>query len=383
MAETIFLLNSNSELVEMTESPYFTEDIFQKLLADHSKIISLDQVYKDNPRRWLLISREMGIADSLIGGSRWSLDHLFIDQDGIPTLVEVKRSSDTRIRREVIGQMLDYAANAISYWPIDGISSAFERRCEIEGQNSEEELAGFLKESLYKDKFWETVHINLKAGKIRLLLVADVIPKEMQRIIEFLNEQMSPCEILGLEIKQFSGQDLKTLVPRVIGATVSAESQKTVRSSPGQQWNEERFFSDVTDRDPTHYDIYQEIFRQSKELFNDVFWGFGKKDGSFAPYLNINGPLKLFIVYTYGSIEILFEGLKTRPPFDDESKRRELLQKINLALNRPLDAFIDKIDKRPGIKIKEFEKPGSLDAFFEVVKWYINTVRSYYETNKQ
>lgn len=28
--------------------------------------------------------------------SRFSLDHLFIDQDGIPTLVEVKRSTDTR-----------------------------------------------------------------------------------------------------------------------------------------------------------------------------------------------------------------------------------------------------------------------------------------------
>jgi hypothetical protein len=33
------------------------------------------------------------------------------DQNAVPTLVEVKRSSDTRIRREVVGQMLDYAAN--------------------------------------------------------------------------------------------------------------------------------------------------------------------------------------------------------------------------------------------------------------------------------
>lgn len=50
-------------------------------------------------------------------GGRWSLDHLFLDQDGIPTLVEVKRSSDTRIRREVVGQVMDYAANAVAYWP--------------------------------------------------------------------------------------------------------------------------------------------------------------------------------------------------------------------------------------------------------------------------
>src|SRR5262249_3604083 len=31
----------------------------------------------------------------------WSVDHLFLDQDAVRTLVEVKRGSDTRIRREV------------------------------------------------------------------------------------------------------------------------------------------------------------------------------------------------------------------------------------------------------------------------------------------
>ena len=29
------------------------------------------------------------------------VDHVFLDKDGIPTLVEVKRSGDTRIRRQV------------------------------------------------------------------------------------------------------------------------------------------------------------------------------------------------------------------------------------------------------------------------------------------
>lgn len=32
------------------------------------------------------------------GGDRWSLDHLFVDQDGIPTLVEVKRGTAIQIR---------------------------------------------------------------------------------------------------------------------------------------------------------------------------------------------------------------------------------------------------------------------------------------------
>jgi hypothetical protein len=80
------------------------------------------------PRRWLLITREAGIPDAEGGQARWFLDHLFIDQDAIPTLVEVKRSSDTRLRREVVGQMLDYAANVVAYWPGAELRRLFDDR---------------------------------------------------------------------------------------------------------------------------------------------------------------------------------------------------------------------------------------------------------------
>ncbi len=38
-------------------------------------------------------------------------------------MVRVKRR-DTRIRREVVGQMLEYAANAVTYWPVDAALAA-------------------------------------------------------------------------------------------------------------------------------------------------------------------------------------------------------------------------------------------------------------------
>ena len=87
-----------------------------------------------DPRRWLLISREVGIPGEAHGAARWAIDHLFLDQEGIPTFVEVKRSSDTRIRREVFGQMLDYAANAMQYWPPGNIQALFGARCERDGR---------------------------------------------------------------------------------------------------------------------------------------------------------------------------------------------------------------------------------------------------------
>ena len=245
MNETIFLLNNNGELVEMNEATYLSEDLLQKLLADYPTLISGSQIDPERPRRWLLISREFGVPDEKDNSQRWSLDHLFIDQDGVPTLVEVKRSTDTRIRREVIGQILDYAANAVSYWTIEEIKYRFEESCKENNRDTSTTLNEFLLNESDAENFWELTKTNLKAGKIRLLIIADTIPKELQRIIEFLNEQMSPAEILGLEIKQFIGQDLKTLVPRVIGMTSNAQTIKGKQHGIEKHWSEESFFGEL------------------------------------------------------------------------------------------------------------------------------------------
>src|SRR5882672_9927881 len=73
----------------MEEARYDSENLLQKLLADHSDLLAGDQINVDEPRRWLLVTREMTVPGEQDGAGRWSLDHLFLDQDAIPTLVEV------------------------------------------------------------------------------------------------------------------------------------------------------------------------------------------------------------------------------------------------------------------------------------------------------
>jgi hypothetical protein len=102
MSDGIFLIKDDGKLVPMQKAPHANEDSFQKLLATYPELLSGDQMNQNDPRKWLLISREVGIPGEESGTSRWSLDHLFIDQDGVPTLVEVKRAEDTRLRREVV-----------------------------------------------------------------------------------------------------------------------------------------------------------------------------------------------------------------------------------------------------------------------------------------
>ena len=169
MAGRIYLLKEDSKLLAMEEASYDSESLLQKLLADHPDLLAGDQIDAEEPRRWLLVTREMAVPGEQDGAARWSLDHLFLDQDAIPTLVEVKRSSDTRIRREVIGQMLDYAANAVAYWPVEEIKAKFESRCKDDGDDPETELVGLLGEGQDVSTFWQSVKTNLQAGRVRLL----------------------------------------------------------------------------------------------------------------------------------------------------------------------------------------------------------------------
>ena len=103
MSRKIYLLRDNDALLPMEEAGYTSEDLLQTLLQNYPDLLAGDQMNEASPRRWLLVDREFGVPDEENGAGRWSLDHLFLDQDGIPTLVEVKRSTDTRIRREVVG----------------------------------------------------------------------------------------------------------------------------------------------------------------------------------------------------------------------------------------------------------------------------------------
>jgi hypothetical protein len=217
----LFLVRPDAKLVRMTPSAPDKEDDLQCLIADYPELIG------DDDGGLLLIEREHGIADAADGSPRWSLDHLFVTRAATPVLVEVKRAVDTRLRREVVGQLLDYAANGVAYWPAGAIAARFEAACDKRGANPTEELDGFLRDGQTPAEFWAQVDANFRAGRIKLVFVADEIPSELARIVEFLNDQMD-ADVRAVELRYFEGPDgERTLAPRVIGETERTRAQKS------------------------------------------------------------------------------------------------------------------------------------------------------------
>lgn len=236
--QRIYHLNEQGSLEPMQEKPFDAEADLQKLVAEYPGLLSGEQMNPDNPRRFILIGREQGIADIIGGGHRWSLDHLLIDQDAVPTLVEAKRQGNSEIRREIVGQMMDYAAHATQTWNVGDIRQAFEERVSAAGQDSDSVLSELLRSEgeTDSDAFWQQVDTNLRAARLRLLFVADGIPDELTRVVEFLNEQMPRIEVLAVEIKQFQGETgISTLVPRLIGRTAEAVAARGRRAGSGSR----------------------------------------------------------------------------------------------------------------------------------------------------
>jgi len=373
MKGSIFLVQPSNTLVELRESGYVTEAVLQQYLADHPALLAGEQMSPESPRQWLLISQEMGVPHAEDGSDRWSLDHLFLDQDAVPTLVETKRSSDTRIRREIVGQMLDYAANGVVYWPVEKLRTAFQRTCEKRGVTTDIAMAEFLGDGATAEDFWQKVGTNLKAGRIRMVFVADEIPTELRKIVEFLNEQMDPAEVVAVEIKQFVGEGMTTLVPRVLGVTAAAQAKK--QGVSGTKWTEERFAEAMTaDGHGDCVEVFRELVKWTAENRLSSYWGQGAM-GSFGPYLGNNGrKLSCCYLYTNGRVDIAFTYIKAVPGFLTEVKRVELVRRFNEIPHVQIDPA--RIGGSPGFSLSLLIPAKSRALFFDTLAWYFTEVRN-------
>ena len=373
MANRIYLIQDDDTLQSLEETPHADEALLQVMLQKYPALLAGDQIDPDSPRRWLLIDREIGVPDADDAGNRWSLDHLFLDQDGVPTLVEVKRSTDTRIRREVVGQMLDYAANAVVYWPVELIRSRFETRCDLNGENHYDALAALLgavvDDEPAVDEFWSKVKLNLQAGRVRLVFVADEIPAELRRVVEFLNKQMDPAEVLAVELRQYVGQGIRTLVPQVLGQTVEAQQKKASGKRVTRRWDEPSFLTDMEARHGVEAkQVAERLLIWASERKLRLWWGKGRQDGSFCPMLDTPSGTHYFVyVWTYGRVEVPFQYICAGRPFDSDENKLELLERFNSVSG--VNFSDDQLMGRPSVVIDVFTDQAVLRDFVAVLDW--------------
>jgi hypothetical protein len=380
MASKIFHVSSDRSLQTLVASEFPKEADLQKLLEEHPDLIDGEAVDPDEPRRWILIDREIAIAENEGSPGRWSIDHLFVDQDAILTLVEVKRSSDTRIRREVLGQMFDYVSHAMVTWTAEELRRLFEARCIRKDLDPARELLGFLggdPGSETADEaiaaFWSSVAKNLELQRVRLLFVTDELPRELRRSIEFLNEHMAKVEVLGLELRHFTDGASRVLVPRVVGQTERARSQR--RAAPGgPPWNEARLLESIERRSgPDACEVARRIIELSAATATYYWWSpSATNNGGVIPvYKQGDDEHFPYQLWSSGTVEFRFTYERKRPPFSDPALRSEWLSRLSKLPGLSAKSGIDGL---PSIRVERLLDETTWLAFVETLRWWEETI---------
>lgn len=238
MYRKIYTLNNN-EIIAIEEDKHQNENDFQELIAKYPEIIPGEQISPEDPRKWILVGREID-----------NIDVLLLDQDGVPTIVEIKKGNNAEIYREVSSQMLDYGSNLFKL-SIDRIINNINRNALDDFLDGDEE------------EFMRKILSNLENENMRLLVVSDHIPDKLQNLVEFINNKIS-IEVLAVEIKQYKDVEtgIKTFVPKVFG-----HSRSMAIYEP--ELNERSFFDNL---DEVGTDFYRKLLDFASSNGFNIKW---------------------------------------------------------------------------------------------------------------
>lgn len=365
---TVYTINDNGKTKSMSRIHCKDENQeLQQLLEKNPDLIPGDQINPDDPRRWLLIKREMPVPDPSTGADRWSIDFFFADQDATPTFVECKRFSDSRARRQVVGQMFEYAANGHHYWTKEMLHDFSKESAQKVGLSLEEALMNLqptVEDS--EDGFFERVEQNLREGQLRIVFFMEESPMELRSVVDFLNKQMERSEILLVEAKLYNDGNSKIVIPTLFGYTEEARRVKrpnpVTTTLPRKKWDKISFFEELSNNvDEQAYSTIQKIYEFCETSDCSIKWGTGAISGSFGLVCDSICPRSIISVWTSGAgVALNFGWLRGG---DHAESFKEDFRKL---LNERMGLAIEENPKFPSIPLSVLSE--KVDIFIQVLK---------------
>lgn len=190
------------------------------------------------------------------------IDNFLITPSGLPVLVECKLWRNPEGRREVVGQILDYAKE-LSRWSSSDLQREVSRRLKVEG-NPLLDLVRAVDSGVDEVAFNDAVTSNLRRGRFLLLIVGDGIREGVEAIAEYLQAHAGLHFSLGLvELPIYEMPDgARLVVPRVLARTVNI-TRNVVAVPDGHAVEEVEDASDaITSSTNPHGERQQQFWRE-------------------------------------------------------------------------------------------------------------------------
>lgn len=149
------------------------------------------------------------------------VDNFLITPSGLPVLVECKLWRNPEARREVIGQILDYA-KVLSRWSFSDLQREVGRRTGMGPDALLKRVRAFAP-SVNEVQFTDAVTANLRRGRFLLLILGDGVREDVEAIASYLQIHAGLHFTFGLvEFPIYrlpSGERL--VAPRVLARTTT------------------------------------------------------------------------------------------------------------------------------------------------------------------
>ena len=310
------LIRDDTGLRELTEEDYADEVELQQFLKEHADLMPLEDIDLSAPRL-LCIGWEVGLASG-------AEDILYIDSNGMLTVVETKLRKNSESRREVVGQILEYAAQ-MSTWTSGDVERQAEkffgsehspktyRRFSLR-QAMESHVQSDEAEEFDYDLFLEQVQEHIDTGSFRLVIAIDEPPVPLLKTVEFVNRFSRHFELYLVQLKRFNDAETGTdvFVPAIFGRVSPAPSGPARRS---RLWDYSSFFEELEKRDEETKTYVLKAYEKFNEWTDEELWGSGTTYGSFNLVIR-DGDLRvnLAAITTSGILYVNFGELTSKVP---------------------------------------------------------------------
>lgn len=194
----------------------YDERWVQDLIQRHPHVLPIDQI---EPALTPLtpVCTELPTASG-------AADNLLMTEDGGLVLVEAKLWRNPEARRQVVGQVLDYAKD-LSGWDYEDLQKAVRAARREPAFRLYEHLCGPDAVPEHEAAFVDQVSRNLRLGRVLLVVAGDGIQESAERLADFLQRHIGLHFSLAMvEISLWRAPQGQVFVqPRVLARTVQIE----------------------------------------------------------------------------------------------------------------------------------------------------------------
>ena len=350
----------------LEDQGFDNEKLLQDVLEKFPEFIALDDLGVVEP--FIVIGREVETPAGYI-------DVLCIDGDGVLTVIETKLARNSQIRREVIGQVLEYVGQ-LSKWTAHNVIQAANKY--FKSVSNQETLKyNYLFElisgpdqdgELELEQMYELINSNLRKGRIKVVIASDVIPDTLKDTVTFINS-FSNFDIYVLQIQSYVKDELKIFAPAVFGYTskvnTGVHAEKVL-------WDEDKFFKYLESSEDDVENTIKSLYEFCLEHGSGIRWGTGKVSASFSMLAERNGLTATVFSASYSEsssyISVNFGTLKRLFSNDELNSLRLDLNQLS-GVDFPEHAITD--GRYPTISLDKLEGSNNLESFTAAIKSFL------------